>query len=448
MKKTLLKAVGLSKRFCRRPEFSLRYAAADLYRELRGRSPREGLRPGEFWALRDIDLDVEAGEVVGVIGRNGSGKSTLINLLSGLFLPTEGTIELYTDRVVLMDHQGALNLIETGRENIETKLTLHGVLPDQMADKVRAVCEFAELDAFLDAPVATYSLGMRLRLAFSIYTQLKPDLFIVDEALNGGDLQFVNKFRNYLGNYIDQGGSILLCSHDLPIIQTLCRRSILLDQGRLRKSGNTVDVVQAYLEMVGADESPKMSTLRKPVPLDFNGSGNLKGSDGLDHDSSESLNGRPNTIMIQNLTVKSAHGGPAKTLSRVDFRFECIVDQRVKTVNFAIEIGRENLFPMATLLGGSHFGGSFSLQNGLNHVTCQVECFTLAPAEYDVRLAIADARTGAVIATAGYDQAPFRIKVEAEPNAATNIQLYRTNLVCLPVQWQMGKQQTHEEVVH
>ena len=255
MDRPLLEVNGVWKRLCRRPEKALQYAIADIGREVLGRAPGSTLRDGEFWALRHVDLEVEAGQVVGVIGHNGAGKSTLINIVSGIILPTLGSVAIHTDRVALVDQSGGLNPMETGRENAITQLALHGMPDEVVTEEMRAIEAFAEIGDFIDAPVGTYSLGMRLRLAFSIYTRLKPDLFIIDEALGGGDHHFRNKFRAFLRSYIDGGGAILLCSHEMLAIQAFCDRCILLDRGRVMMSGPPVMMIDSYHELIREREA-------------------------------------------------------------------------------------------------------------------------------------------------------------------------------------------------
>ena len=255
----ILEVENVSKRFCKQPEKALRYATSDMFRELTGRAPDpERLRQGEFWALKNVSFTLEKGEVMGVIGHNGAGKSTLINLVAGLMRPTTGSIKLFTTRVALMDSSGGLNMVETGRENISTQLALHGCPEHDIARQSEAVIAFAELGSFIDAPVGTFSLGMKLRLAFSIYTCLKPDLFIVDEALSGGDIRFRRKFQNYLKGYLDDGGSILFCSHELFFVQSLCKNCLLLDTGNLLASGQTMGVLKTYQAMMQDSTASKL----------------------------------------------------------------------------------------------------------------------------------------------------------------------------------------------
>lgn len=254
MGKTVLEIKNLSKRFCQRPELALRYSCADVWRELCGKQPSDNLRNGEFWALQDVSLHIEQGEVLGVVGHNGAGKSTLINLIAGLIRPTRGAIHLSSPRVALMDHSGGLNPVQTGRENIVVQLTLHGCPQARIPHETEEAIAFAEVGEFIDAPVGTYSLGMRLRVAFSIYTRLNPDLFIVDEAISGGDIRFRAKFQSFIKRYLDGGGSMLLCSHEMFIIHLLCKRSIMLEKGRVCSYGPTAEVITFYQKSMEVEQ--------------------------------------------------------------------------------------------------------------------------------------------------------------------------------------------------
>ena len=237
MSAALLDIERLSKRYCRDPKRAAAYAMLDVWGDLRGSKERDALRPGEFWAVRDVNVQVAAGEVVGLIGHNGAGKSTLINLAAGVLRPTVGKITLRTPRVVLMDYQSGLSLVLSGRENIGNLLSLHGMSEPEIAEVLGRVVAYSELGDFVDAPVGTYSLGMKVRLAFAIYSQLKPDLILVDEALSGGDIRFRNKFQRFLATHVAAGGSILLASHDLFTVQNLCHRCVLMDHGVVHTVG-------------------------------------------------------------------------------------------------------------------------------------------------------------------------------------------------------------------
>jgi lipopolysaccharide transport system ATP-binding protein len=426
MARLLLEATGLSKRFCRYPKFAFRYATADLWRELRGKSPGNGLRAGEFWALRDVDLRLEAGEVLGVIGHNGAGKSTLINLAAGLMLPTRGRIELHTNRVALMDNNGGLNMVETGRENIAAQLALHGCPGRRIHDEMEAVIEFAELGEFIDASVGTYSLGMRLRLTFSIYTRLKPDLFIVDEALSGGDLRFRQKFQKYLREYIDEGGSILLCSHDLFMIQLLCRQCVLLDKGQVCRIGDTEEVVTEYQQMMDMEarakqEAPQEVATEAPiealqVPIEAR---------------TEPLG---DIATIEGIRISAPDGGEIVPGGPVEIEIACHSPEPVAQVIWGLEIGRGDLFPMASFGAGAGTQ-KYPLKSGHNTLRCRIDRFPFLPGRYEVRASVVDQETGALLASKGYENVAATLEVKGRPSLEINGAVFRNSFVYIPAEW-------------
>jgi lipopolysaccharide transport system ATP-binding protein len=458
MSEILLETIGLSKRFCRRPEYALRYALADMWREIRGLPQQEELRPGEFWALRNVDLRMEKGEVLGVVGHNGAGKSTLINLVAGLIRPTQGCVRLYTNRVALMDNQGGLNMVETGRENIATQLALHGCPDERIQEEARAVIAFAELGEFIDAAVGTYSLGMRLRLAFSIYTRLKPDLFIVDEAISGGDIRFRHRFQNYIRSYIDDGGSILFCSHELPLVQMLCKRSVLLDHGCMRMCGDTLDVIQTYQTMLipTSDEA-------QPLPDEaeeqaFAGEADVMSQalmlvtdhtheDRPDHKNGEHGEGETNAFpqppsrvgeegmpIIESVSIRPLDGDALQPGGAAELEIVCQVSRPFREIGWSTEIGRGDLFPIATLIGGlgKH---KYCLTPGRNCFHGRIDHLPLAPGVYEMRIAISDLTTGANLALHGYENRPVSFQIVHRPDRLLNLMVYRNNVVYINVDW-------------
>lgn len=423
MSQPLLEVRGVWKRLCRRPDHALRYALADIGREIMGRSPEHELRDGEFWAIQDVSLTIAPGQVLGVIGHNGAGKSTLINLVSGVIQPTAGSIVLRTDRVAVIDHGGGLNPVETGRENAATQLALHGHPEDRVGEELEAVAAFAEIGSFFDAPVGTYSLGMRQRLAFSIYTRLEPDLFIVDEAIGGGDLRFRNRFRAYLRSYIDEGGAMLLCSHEMPLIQAFCHECALLDEGRTVLSGEPVIVIDRYHTLAEAREA---EAGRKRA-----------GGSGL-----PSADGRPRPRLddrceIESVVVRAEDGGTVRPGGSAVIEVGVRVLEAINGVACAIEIGRGELEAVATLPGGFP-PETFSLRPPRTVLRCRIERIPLAPGNYDVHVILALPISGETLAYLGYGDATVTFSVVAEVDRATNLARQRQNIVHVEAEWHIA----------
>lgn len=204
----------------------------------------------EFWALRGIDLSVRRGESVGIIGRNGSGKSTLLRLICGIFPPTEGEVRV-TGRVAALLELGAgFNPEFTGRDNVYLKASLLGLSHDEIDRRYDQILAFAEIGAFIDQPVKTYSSGMFMRLAFAVSVCSSPDILIVDEALGVGDAYFQNKCSKRIAEIREDGCTLLFVTHSVDSLSQLCDRGIVLDQGHKLFDGDVKPAISQYLRLV------------------------------------------------------------------------------------------------------------------------------------------------------------------------------------------------------
>lgn len=205
-------------------------------------------RPEEFWALRDISLEVQAGEVLGIIGRNGAGKSTLLKILSRVTFPTEGGADIRGRVGSLLEIGTGFHPELTGRENIFLNGAVLGMKKAAIQRKFDEIVQFAEIEQFLDTPIKRYSSGMYMRLAFSVAAYLEPDILIVDEVLAVGDAAFQKKCLGQMDKVAQDGRTVLFVSHNMPMILSLCKRVLLLDQGKLIAQGSASKIVQQYLE--------------------------------------------------------------------------------------------------------------------------------------------------------------------------------------------------------
>lgn len=242
MNESLVKAENVSKKFCRDLKKSLWYGLKDIGYEMLGRSQREnvGLRKDEFWALKNIDFELNRGECLGLIGRNGAGKTTLLRLLNGLIKPDSGKITM-RGRVGAMIALGAgFNPILTGRENIYINGSVLGLTKKEIDKKIAEIIDFAEIEDFIDAPVLSYSSGMQVKLGFSVASiLLEPDILLLDEVLAVGDLAFRNKSMRKMNQFINKANALIFVSHNLDQIRVLCDRVMILNQGKIIYYGNT-----------------------------------------------------------------------------------------------------------------------------------------------------------------------------------------------------------------
>jgi lipopolysaccharide transport system ATP-binding protein len=196
-------------------------------------------RHEEFWALRDVSFDIARGDALGVVGVNGSGKSTLLKILTGAMYPTSGEFDVTGRILSLLELGTGINPLLTGRQNVVQSAALLAFESDYVRAKLPEVEAFAELGDFFDKPVRLYSSGMLVRLAFSLFACLEPDVFVVDEALSVGDVFFQQKCVRRIEQMRERGTTMLFVSHDMQIVRRLCPRVLLLSRGRAEFLGPT-----------------------------------------------------------------------------------------------------------------------------------------------------------------------------------------------------------------
>ena len=217
-------------------------------------APRE-----EHWVLKDVSFSIRGGESVGVIGQNGAGKSTLLKLIVGTTRPTEGVVQLSGRVSAILELGMGFNPELTGRENAYHSAGLMGHSQTEIKRAMPEIEAFAEIAEYFDQPIRTYSSGMQMRVAFSVATAFKPDLLIVDEALSVGDSYFQHKSFDRIRQFRDEGISIMLVTHSLGDVRTLCDRVMLLDKGRVLKDGLPDEVVDYYNALVAEKENTNLS---------------------------------------------------------------------------------------------------------------------------------------------------------------------------------------------
>lgn len=247
MSTTVITAENLSKRYQRGMAGSNALLRDKL--ALAFRAPHKlfgGDRKESFWALKDVSLEVPQGEVLGLIGRNGSGKTTLLKILSRITRPTAGWAEIHGRVGSLLEVGTGFHPELTGRENTYLSGAILGMSKEEITRKYDEIVAFAELEKFIDTPVKHYSSGMYVRLAFAVAAHLEPEILLVDEVLAVGDIRFQKKCLGKMGDVARAGRTVILVTHQLNQIRRLCHRVVWLDGGRLRRTGDTADVVSAY----------------------------------------------------------------------------------------------------------------------------------------------------------------------------------------------------------
>jgi len=209
---------------------------------------RNSGQENHFWAVRHINLDLAYGESLAIIGPNGAGKSTLLLALAGILAPSEGDIVTHGQVSTLLTLGAGFEQELTGRDNIDLAGAFLNIPQKLMDELTPSIIEFADIGAFIDAPVRTYSSGMRARLGFSIATAVTPDILLLDEVLGTGDQTFREKSQHRIRELVEKAKAIVLVTHDLTYVTEFCNRAVLMERGTLISQGDPGEVVQLYLD--------------------------------------------------------------------------------------------------------------------------------------------------------------------------------------------------------
>ncbi|MED4019224.1 ABC transporter ATP-binding protein [Sutcliffiella cohnii] len=208
------------------------------------------LKKGTFWALKDVSFEIREGEIIGIIGHNGAGKSTLCKVLTNILEPEKGSIEIHGETSALLGYGTGFNEQLSGKDNIYLNGMLLGMPLKKVDSNVDNIIEFSELGKKINQPVKSYSSGMKARLGFSIAATLEPDIFIIDEALSTGDMQFKQKATERIQDMIEDAKAVLIVSHSMNYIETVCTRAIWFERGQILFDGDPKQAVALYNEKV------------------------------------------------------------------------------------------------------------------------------------------------------------------------------------------------------
>lgn len=223
----------------------------------------------EFWALKNINLEIQKGDVVGIVGKNGAGKSTLLKLLSQITKPTEGTIEINGRIASLLEVGTGFHPELTGRENIYLNGTILGMSRREVKAKFDEIVEFSGVEKFIDTPVKHYSSGMYVRLAFAVAAHLEPEILIIDEVLAVGDAEFQKKCLGKMQDVAKNGRTVLFVSHNMAAVKELCNKGILLQHGVLKSSGTIDEIISDYIKTDSNNSIYSPDTLKLNLPISF-----------------------------------------------------------------------------------------------------------------------------------------------------------------------------------
>ena len=233
----------------------------DRLLELAGR-PRHQL----FQALDGVSFDLARGEGLGIVGENGAGKSTLLKILAGVASPTGGQLSVEGNVAAILELGSGFHQEFTGRDNIRLNAAMLGLGPDEVEEKLPDIVAFSELGDFIDRPVKLYSSGMVMRLGFSIAVQVDPDVLIIDEALSVGDGYFQKKCMDRMRTFVENGGTLLFCSHAMYYVTSFCERALWIRNGRQEALGPVNEVVRAYEDFLVEKSRDEAASRPEPEP--------------------------------------------------------------------------------------------------------------------------------------------------------------------------------------
>lgn len=229
-------------------KFNLSSEKVDSLKEYFIKSLRREITHDEFWALNDVSFELKKGDRLGILGLNGAGKSTLLKVIAGVFKPTEGRVVKNGTMAPMLELGAGFDPQYTGAENIFLYGSVLGLSKEFLKEKYNEIVEFSELGDFINVPLKNYSSGMKARLGFSIVTQVKPDILILDEVLAVGDAKFRKKSEAKVMEMFDQGVTVLFVSHSLAQVKRLCNKAILLEHGQIIAAGEIDEVSKVYEE--------------------------------------------------------------------------------------------------------------------------------------------------------------------------------------------------------
>lgn len=327
--------------------------------------------PAFFWALRDINFDVEAGQIVGIIGANGAGKSTLLKILSRITDPTEGSVTLRGRMASLLEVGTGFHPELTGRENIFLNGAVLGMRNAEIKEKFDEIVAFAEIDKFLDTPVKHYSSGMSVRLGFAVAAHLQPEILIVDEVLAVGDMAFQKKCIGKMSEVSKSGRTVLFVSHNMAAVENLCERGIMLKNGNLIYDGDVKSAVAKYL------------------------ANSNRAGDGVSHEvdlSKAPTRKAQFTSIIQKVELFTDDDEPAPRAIQVGARFKLRIHLHLphEVPSFTCGVGFNSMFGQRVLTLNTSYDPNLSYDpvSGETVLVCDIPSLPLVPGEYFIFLFI------------------------------------------------------------
>jgi len=318
-----------------------------------------------IWALKDINLDVSKGDILGIIGKNGAGKSTLLKILSRITSPTTGSVKIKGRVASLLEIGTGFHPDLTGRENIYLNGAILGMLRNEIDQRLDEIIDFSGIERYIDTPVKRYSSGMYVRLAFAVAAHLNSDILIVDEVLAVGDYAFQKKCLGKLDDISTDGKTVIFVSHNMSTIQSLCSRACLIDQGQMLKVGSVKDIISIYYENTFQHESnSKLKTKNR------SGNSTLQFVE---------------YILLDN-NSKSIYEVNCGAYLQIELLFEVFIDV-IKNLRIGIAIKDQMHGNYVTELNSYYVSNdSYKVVNGKHKFTFDINKMPLSPGKYVIDL--------------------------------------------------------------
>jgi len=451
----LISVNNVSKRFCRYLKKSLIYGMFDIGKELVGSTmANQELRKGEFWALKNVSLEVRRGEVLGLIGPNGAGKSTLLKMLNGLIKPDEGNVTIRGRLQALVELGAGFNPVLTGMENIYINGAVLGIPKAQVDKAIPAIIEFAELGDFINSPVRSYSSGMKARLGFAVTAQLDPDILLIDEVLAVGDMSFQEKCMRRVNELRHSNKAIIFVTHSLYQIEALCNKAIWLEKGQTVQYGDAGTVVRAYLD----NEEKRSMAQAKAEGTTYAGYATEATRAYFDSHNAPKPESTPSPVVtksepviIRKVELLNEQGESVEELpfySSATFRIHYFTNRTITQPLFNIRVmtGEQDLFEASMLVSGNP---PESIQ-GEGSIDCHFPLFPLTPNIYDLMVYIRSSEGIKELAEVR-NYLKFRITDEGIERVPTDgpmalMHLRRGPGVYVPHEWRFGGEFTIQEV--
>jgi len=353
--------------------YSLRDALPILMKKLFQQKIVNGeLKKDEFWVIEDVNFKVKKGEVLGIIGPNGAGKSTILKLLSKILIPNKGKLYVKGRLSALIEVTAGFHPDFTGRENVYFNGAVLGMKKTEIDAKFEDIVEFSGVREFIDTPVKRYSSGMMARLGFAVAAHVDPEVLLVDEVLSVGDMTFQAKCTKKMRDMLDSGVTILFISHNMPLVQNLCQRVILLDKGKVIKEGLPDVVVPFYEDLVSTKREEELkSGISSEVVID------VKDRKIVEKFSVETLD--------ENEVSKETFESNEKIRLRINYR----VKGEIKNPVFCFEIHRAD----GVMCCESHTKADnvpIESIKGEGYVDVVIESMNLSPGVYFTKISIWD----------------------------------------------------------